>query len=199
MDTAQSMSEPYESERSLPPGQSRTREFPVFTAGENPDVSLEDWRFTLEYDGDELTAWSWEEIQALPQTEFTNDIHCVTHWSRLDTTFRGVLLDDLFDAASIEPPAEYVMAFCYGDYETNLPLEDIIDGKAMIAFEVDGHPLDEDHGWPARLVVPHLYFWKSAKWIRGLRFMDEDEPGFWETEGYHMRGDPWHEQRHHGE
>ncbi len=183
----------------LPPGQSLTRKFPVFTAGDTPDVDLETWSFSLEYDGEELARWGWGEIQALPQTEFRNDIHCVTRWSRVDTAFKGVLVDDLIAAAAIDPPGEYVMAYCYGGYDTNLPLEDLTDGRAMVAFEVDGHPLEEEHGWPARLVVPHLYFWKSAKWIRGLRFLDEDEPGFWETHGYHMRGDPWYEQRHHGE
>jgi len=188
-----------ETERPLPPGQVLTRKFPVMTYGEVPEIELADWNFGLEYDAEELARWSWEEIQELPQTELTFDVHCVTRWSRPDTTFKGVLLDDLFEAASIDPPGEYVMAYCHGGYDTNLPLDDVVGGRAMVAFEVDGAPLEEDHGWPARLVVPHLYFWKSAKWIKGLRFLDEDEPGFWETHSYHMRGDPWQEQRHHGD
>lgn len=188
-----------DTERPLPPGQVVTRKFPVMTYGDVPEIELADWSFSLEYDDDELARWSWDEIQALPRNELTFDVHCVTRWSRPDTTFRGVLLDDLFEAAGVDPPGEYVMAFCYGGYDTNLPLEDVVGGRAMVAFEVDGAALEEDHGWPARLVVPHLYFWKSAKWIKGLRFLDEDEPGFWETHGYHMRGDPWQEQRHHGD
>ena len=127
----------------------------------------------------------------------TVDIHCVTRWSKLDTTWEGVSVDTLLD--EVEHDAPYVLAFCDGGYTTNLPLEDVTDGKAWVAFGYDGEPLDPEHGGPARLLVPHLYFWKSAKWVRGLELRDEDEPGFWETYGYHMYGDPWREQRFSGD
>ena len=129
----------------------------------------------------------------------TTDIHCVTTWSKLDTTWEGISIDTLFESASIDSPTEYVMAFCDGGYTTNLPVEDLIEGKGMIAFQYEGEPLEPEHGGPARLFVPHLYFWKSAKWVRGLRFMESDEPGFWEAYGYHMYGDPWREQRYSGD
>ena len=136
---------------------------------------------------------------ALPRTAITTDIHCVTKWSKFDTQWEGVSIDDFLDSKGIEPPADYVMAFCDGGYTTNLPFEDLSGGKGMVAFRYDGEDLDPEHGGPARLLAPHLYFWKSAKWLRGLRFMDEDEPGFWEMYGYHMYGDPWAEQRYSGD
>ena len=130
----------------------------------------------------------------------TVDIHCVTRWSKLDTEWRGVTVDRIFAAAGLdEPPAAFVMAFCDGGYTTNLPVEDLLDGKALVVWEFEGEPLDPEHGGPARLLVPHLYFWKSAKWIRGLRFMDDNDPGFWEVNGYHSYGDPWREQRYDGD
>ena len=127
----------------------------------------------------------------------TKDIHCVTKWSKLDTTWEGVSVDTLLDA--VEHDAAFVVAFCDGGYTTNLPLEDVTDGKAWVAYTYEGEPLDPEHGGPARLLVPHLYFWKSAKWVRGLALRDDDEPGFWESNGYHMRGDPWLEQRYWGD
>ena len=133
------------------------------------------------------------------RTTIKTDIHCVTKWSKFDTHWEGVSIDDFLDSKGIEPPADYVMAFCDGGYTTNLPFEDLSGGKGMVAFRYDGEDLDPEHGGPARLLAPHLYFWKSAKWLRGLRFMDEDEPGFWEMYGYHMYGDPWTEQRYSGD
>jgi DMSO/TMAO reductase YedYZ molybdopterin-dependent catalytic subunit len=147
-----------------------------------------------------LGKWTWDEFQALPQTELTVDIHCVTKWSKLGTVWEGVTIDDLLAAAGLdEPPAPYLMAHCDGGYTTNLPLEDLLDGKGLVATRFDGEPLAQEHGGPARLLVPHLYFWKSAKWVRRLRFMEHDEPGFWESLGYHNYGDPWREQRYDGD
>ena len=139
----------------------------------------------------------WDELRALPSETVTRDIHCVTKWSKLDTTWEGVSIDTLLEG--VETAADYVMAFCDGGYTTNLPLDDLSGGKAWIAFAYDGQPLESEHGGPARLLVPHLYFWKSAKWVRGLRLMNDDSPGFWETYGYHMYGDPWQEQRYSGD
>ncbi len=171
----------------------------MLSAGPTPETPLAEWTFGLE-DGDQrLASWSWDEFQALPQTELTVDIHCVTSWSKLDSRWRGVTIDALLESAELEPSEPYAMAFCDGGYTTNLPVEDLIDGKAMVATHYDGEPLEEEHGGPARLLVPHLYFWKSAKWVRGLRFMPSNEPGFWEGYGYHMYGDPWLEQRYSGD
>ena len=141
--------------------------------------------------------WTWEELQALPSESITKDIHCVTKWSKLDTTWEGVSVDTLL--GQVDHDASYVVAFCDGGYTTNLPLEDVTDGKAWVAYAFGGEPLEPEHGGPARLLVPHLYFWKSAKWVRGLALRDEDEPGFWESNGYHLRGDPWQEQRYWGD
>jgi DMSO/TMAO reductase YedYZ molybdopterin-dependent catalytic subunit len=183
-----------------PPGQYLTNDFPVLSAGPTPRVSLADWTFALEVaPGGELHRWTWDELRALPVSEVTVDIHCVTKWSKLDTRWKGVSFDTLLRDAAIEPPAPYVMASCDGGYATNLSVEDLRRGGALIAYEYDGAPLEPEHGGPARLVVPHLYFWKSAKWVRALRFMQTDRPGFWETHGYHLRGDPWKEQRYAGD
>jgi DMSO/TMAO reductase YedYZ molybdopterin-dependent catalytic subunit len=138
-------------------------------------------------------------MQALPQHDIVVDIHCVTKWSMLGSRWRGVSIDTFFEAAGIEPPEGYVMAYCYGGYTTNLPMSDVRGGKAYVAWEFNGEPLEPKHGGPARLLVPHLYFWKSAKWVRGLRLIDSDAPGFWEQAGYHMRGDPWKEERYWGD
>ena len=147
--------------------------------------------------GAEPVSWTWDEFRALPSETITTDIHCVTKWSKLDTAWEGVSVDTLLEA--VEHDAAYALAFCDGGYTTNLPLEDLTDGKAWVAYGYDGEPLDPEHGGPARLLVPHLYFWKSAKWVRGLALRDEDEPGFWESNGYHLRGDPWLEQRYWGD
>jgi DMSO/TMAO reductase YedYZ molybdopterin-dependent catalytic subunit len=184
----------------VPPGQYVTSDFPVLSAGPTPRSSLASWSFALEDSGRrELRRWSWKEFLALPQTELTVDIHCVTKWTKLGTTWKGVSFDALLQAATIDAPAPYVLAFSEGGYTTNLPVADLRGNKGMVAHEYEGKPLHPEHGGPARLLVPHLYFWKSAKWVRGLRFMDSDQPGFWESHGYHSYGDPWKEQRYDGD
>ena len=184
----------------LPPGQHLVTDFPVLSAGPTPVPDLATWRFTLEDGASPLALWSWAEFNALPQSEIAADIHCVTTWSKFDTQWRGVSIDTLLEAAGLsEPPGAFVVAHCDGGYTTNVPSEDLVDGKAMIATTFDGEPLDPEHGGPARLLVPHLYFWKSAKWVRRLQFIDEDQPGFWEVLGYHNYGDPWREQRYDGD
>ena len=159
----------------IPPGQHLVDDFPVLSAGPTPHTPLDEWTFTIE-GGAEPASWTWEEFRALPSEEVTADIHCVTKWSKLDTVWRGVSLDTLLGL--VEHDAGYLLAFCDGGYTTNLPLEHVTDGKAWIAYDYDGEPLEPEHGGPARMLVPHLYFWKSAKWIRGFRLQDEDEPGF---------------------
>ena len=180
----------------IPPGQHLVDDFPVLSAGPTPHTPLEQWTFRIE-GGAEPVSWTWEEFTALPSEEVTADIHCVTKWSKLDTAWRGVSLDTLL--GRVEHDASYLTAFCDGGYTTNLPLEHVIDGKAWVAYDYDGEPLEAEHGGPARLLVPHLYFWKSAKWVRGFALRDEDEPGFWESNGYHLLGDPWQEQRYWGD
>jgi DMSO/TMAO reductase YedYZ molybdopterin-dependent catalytic subunit len=181
----------------VPPGQYLTDGFPVLSAGPTPRTALEDWTFSITGEVDKIHRWTWEEFRALPSEAVTVDIHCVTKWSKLDTEWEGVSLDTLLEG--IDTSAEYALAFCDGGYTTNLPLEDLTGGKAWIAFGYDGEPLDPEHGGPARLLVPHLYFWKSAKWVRGIALRGEDEPGFWEELGYHIYGDPWQEQRYAGD
>ena len=178
----------------LPPGQYLTTDLPVLSAGPTPDIGTADWSFSIRTDDATLHTWNWDEIHNLPIEAIDTDIHCVTRWSKFGTSWRGVSLDTLF--AGVETSDEYVMAHSYGGYTTNLPLEDLLGGKAWVAFEFEGEPLDPEHGGPARLLIPHLYFWKSAKWIRSLEMMSSDEPGFWEQNGYNMYGDPWLEQRY---
>jgi DMSO/TMAO reductase YedYZ molybdopterin-dependent catalytic subunit len=181
----------------VPPGQYVTDDFPVLSAGPTPRVSLEDWTFTIDGAVDEPLSWTWQELLALPVETFTVDIHCVTKWSKLDTSWAGVSLDTLLEGVQTE--AEYVVAWSDGGYTTNLPLEDVTGGRAWVAYEYGGEPLEPEHGGPARLLVPHLYLWKSAKWVRGLVLRADDEPGFWESYGYHNHGDPWREQRYSGD
>jgi DMSO/TMAO reductase YedYZ molybdopterin-dependent catalytic subunit len=186
--------------RRLPPGQYLVTGFPVLSAGPTPRTPLDRWDFKVVGDGVELDQprrWTWRELQQLPHETITKDIHCVTKWSKLDTTWTGVSLDTLLQG--ITTNVKYVVAFCDGGYTTNLPIEDVTGGKAWIAYEYGGAPLEPEHGGPARLLVPHLYFWKSAKWVRGLRLLAKDEPGFWESLGYHNYGDPWKEQRYAGD
>jgi DMSO/TMAO reductase YedYZ molybdopterin-dependent catalytic subunit len=179
---------------SLPPGQYLTEGFPVLSAGPTPRVDLDAWQLTVTNETGDVQRWDWAALQALDQAEPTVDLHCVTRWSKLATTWRGVALDTLL--ADTETAADYVLIDSYGGYTTNVPLEDLLDGKAWIVHEYDGAPLAPEHGGPARLLVPHLYLWKSAKWVRGLTLSLQDEPGFWETAGYHNYGDPWREQRY---
>jgi DMSO/TMAO reductase YedYZ molybdopterin-dependent catalytic subunit len=181
----------------LPPGQYLAEDFPVLSAGPTPRVRTETWEFTVTTETGDKHAWSWAELLALPSEKFTVDIHCVTQWSKLDTRWRGVPVDTL--VGGLDTAADYVMVHSYGGYTTNLPLADLLDGQAWVAYEYGGKPLTPEHGGPARLVVPHLYFWKSAKWVRGLELKTRDEPGFWENVGYHDYGDPWREQRYQGD
>jgi DMSO/TMAO reductase YedYZ molybdopterin-dependent catalytic subunit len=187
----------------IPPGQHLVEDFPVLSAGPTPDVPLDTWDFRLVGDDDAVLArWTWDELQALPHDTPTVDIHCVTTWSKLGTRWEGVSIDVLLDAAGVDPAAAgyaYALAFCDGGYTTNVPVADLTGGRAWVAWGFDGRPLEPEHGGPARLLVPHLYFWKSAKWVRGLRLLARDEPGFWERLGYHDRGDPWREQRYQGD
>jgi DMSO/TMAO reductase YedYZ molybdopterin-dependent catalytic subunit len=186
-----------ESRPDLPPGQYLTHDFPVLSAGPTPRVPQDRWTFTVSAETGTEQSWTWDEFQKLPAEDVTVDIHCVTKWSKLATSWRGVSLDTIM--ADVETAADYAVVHSYGGYTTNMPLEDLLDGKAWVAYRYDGEDLHPEHGGPARLLVPHLYFWKSAKWVRGLRTVLEDEPGFWEEAGYHNYGDPWREQRYQGD
>jgi DMSO/TMAO reductase YedYZ molybdopterin-dependent catalytic subunit len=180
----------------VPPGQYVESGFPVLTAGPTPRIDLASWRFRVEGLVERPQEWTWEQIHQLPPATFRGDIHCVTKWTKLDTTFGGVSVDTLLEQAGPLPAATHVLASSYGGYTTNLPLEDVRGGLAYVVWDYDGQPLPPEHGGPARLLVPHLYFWKSAKWVRGLRLLDHDLQGFWESLGYHNHGDPWREERY---
>ncbi|MFF3754714.1 sulfite oxidase-like oxidoreductase [Streptomyces sp. NPDC002018] len=186
-----------DSGRKLPPGQYETFDFPVLSAGPTPRVRREDWEFTITSETGERHAWDWARLTALPTQTPTVDLHCVTKWSKFGTTWEGVSLDLLL--ADVETAAGFALVFSYGGYTTNLPLEDLLDGKAWIVHTYDGAPLAPEHGGPVRLLVPHLYLWKSAKWVHGIQLTEEDDPGFWESAGYHDYGDPWREQRYRGD
>jgi DMSO/TMAO reductase YedYZ molybdopterin-dependent catalytic subunit len=181
----------------VPAGQYVTSDFPVLSAGPTPHVPTAQWTFSIRRDGAVLKSWTWDEMRALPAKTVTTDVHCVTRWSKLDTHWQAVSLDTLFEQSGAD--AAFVLAFSDGGYTTNLPMADVSGGQAWLAYGYEGGPLEPEHGGPARLLVPHLYFWKSAKWVRGLELLDHDEPGFWETYGYHMYGDPWREQRYAGD
>ena len=181
----------------LPPGQYETRDFPVLSAGPTPHRPLDQWSFEISGAVDDERSWTWEELKALQPETVTVDIHCVTKWSKFDTTWTGVSVDRLLEGTGAK--GQFVVAWCDGGYTTNLPLADVTGGKAWIAYEYGGEPLAPEHGGPARLLVPHLYFWKSAKWVRGLKVIEQDQPGFWERYGYHNYGDPWREQRYSGD
>jgi DMSO/TMAO reductase YedYZ molybdopterin-dependent catalytic subunit len=185
--------------KTLPPGQYLTPDFPVLSAGPTPHTPLDRWSFSIEGLVAAPVRWTWQEFLQLPSQEYVVDIHCVTKWSKLDTRWEGVSLDTLLGLVNLDPTAGYLTAYSDGGYTTNLRLDDVVDGQAFVAYRYEGMPLAPEHGGPARLVVPHLYFWKSAKWARGLRIMEQDEPGFWESLGYHNRGDPWKEERYHGD
>jgi DMSO/TMAO reductase YedYZ molybdopterin-dependent catalytic subunit len=183
----------------IPPGQYLTRDFPVLSAGPTPRTSLDHWTFTVEGHVGAPASWSWDAFRALPSRDWTVDISCVTKWTHLDMRWHGVSVDTLLEGVELQPDAAFVIAFCDGGYTTNLPLSDVLNNQAFVAWEYDGRPLAPEHGGPARLVVPNRYFWKSAKWIRGLRVQERDEPGFWESLGYHNRGDQWLEERYSGD
>jgi DMSO/TMAO reductase YedYZ molybdopterin-dependent catalytic subunit len=184
-------------EANLPPGQYLTEDFPVLSAGPTPRVNLDTFQLGVTTESGQRHTWSWPELLALPNETVTVDLHCVTKWSKLATPWRGVRVETLLE--DVETAADFVLAHSYGGYTTNMPLEDLLDGQAWIVYEYDGAPVPAEHGGPARLLVPHLYLWKSAKWVRELQLLLQDEPGFWETAGYHNYGDPWREQRYWGD
>jgi DMSO/TMAO reductase YedYZ molybdopterin-dependent catalytic subunit len=181
----------------LPPGQYVTDDFPVLSAGPTQHLPLDQWEFVVDNGASALKRWNWKSFRELPAERVTADIHCVTRWSKFGTSWEGVSLDTLL--ADVKTDARYAMTHSYGGYSTNLPLADLKNNQAWVVFRFDGHDLAPEHGGPARLLVPHLYFWKSAKWVRGMTLMTQDEPGFWEANGYHIYGDPWREQRYSGE
>jgi DMSO/TMAO reductase YedYZ molybdopterin-dependent catalytic subunit len=184
----------------LPPGQyDAGNQWPILNAEVTPQSDLASWSFSVEGLVRNPTTWTWDEIHALPGSSFSGDIHCVTTWSKLGVQFSGVSVDTLLGIAGLEPAATHVLAFSNTGYTTNLPLADVTGGQAWVVWDYEGTSLPIEHGGPARLLVPHLYFWKSAKWVSGLRVLDHDEPGFWERNGYHDRGDPWLEQRYQGD
>lgn len=181
----------------LPPGQYLTEGFPVLSAGPTPKIPLDRWKFTITTEKGDKTSWTWDDFMKLPSEDVTVDIHCVTKWSKLHTTWRGVAVQTLFE--NVDTAAEFTMVSGYGGYTTNVPLADMLDGKAWVAYRFGGNDLAPEHGGPARLVIPHLYFWKSAKWVNGIEMMNRDYPGFWEQAGYNNYGDPWREQRYQGD
>lgn len=180
----------------IPPGQYLTSKFPVLTYGRNPKVDLSTWSLTVRGEVDEPFSVSWDELMAMEQVTLTTDIHCVTRWSKLDTTWTGVRARDLLDRAQIRPEGRFVLAHSDGGYTTNMPLELLYDDDVLVTHTYEGEPLEPDHGAPLRLLVPKRYFWKSAKFLRGLEILREDRQGFWELNGYHNDGDPFTEQRH---
>jgi DMSO/TMAO reductase YedYZ molybdopterin-dependent catalytic subunit len=180
----------------VPPGQRVVDGWPVLTYGAVPRIDLEAWQFRIWGEVEDEVIFSWEEFMALPKTTLTADTHCVTGWSKLENVWEGVAFREVMKRVSLKPDARYVMVHSYGGYTTNIPLTDLDDDDVLFALKHNGEKLAPDHGWPLRLVVPKLYFWKSAKWVRGLRFMPDDRPGFWEMYGYHMRGDPWKQERY---
>jgi DMSO/TMAO reductase YedYZ molybdopterin-dependent catalytic subunit len=183
----------------LPPGQYLEKGFPVLSAGPTPHVDLAAWTFTLKVGPRPVKKWTWAEFNALPRTALHKDIHCVTKWTKFDTDWDGVSVDAILADAGITPPTPYLLAHSFDGYTTNVPYKDVAGDLGLVATSYDGAPIAPDHGGPARLLVPHLYFWKSAKWINGLQFTERDEPGFWELRGYHIYGDPWREQRFTGD
>jgi DMSO/TMAO reductase YedYZ molybdopterin-dependent catalytic subunit len=191
---------PKERDPRLPPGQYDTGSgWPVLTAEVSPKIKAEDWTFRVDGLVGTPKTWTWADVHRMPPSSYNGDIHCVTTWSKLGTSFNGVSVDTFFDEVGLLPEATHVVAWSSTGYTTNLPLDDVTGGKAWIVWEHENRPLPPQHGGPVRMLVPHLYFWKSAKWVAGIRVLDHDEPGFWEVRGYHDRGDPWKEQRYAGD
>jgi DMSO/TMAO reductase YedYZ molybdopterin-dependent catalytic subunit len=180
----------------LPPGQHLVKDWPVLDLGQQPNIATERW--TLDVDGAVETPahWDWAALMKLPQSQFVTDIHCVTTWSRYDNRWQGIATQDVLDVVMPKLAATHVMLHSYDGYTTNVPLEDFAAPDAILAHTWEGKPLTREHGGPLRLVIPHLYFWKSAKWLKRIEFMSADKRGFWEDNGYHDRGDPWTEQRY---
>ena len=183
----------------LPPGQYHTDRFPVLHAGSIPHVDLSTWDFVVDGLVSEPVRWTWDEMRAIPRTEITTDIHCVTKWSKFDTKWTGIRVRDVWERISASRDVTHVLVKAYHGYTANLPVDDFLADANLFADTYEGEALAPEHGFPMRLVVPHLYFWKSVKWVRGFDLTDRDEPGFWERNGYHMRGDPWDEQRYWGD
>ncbi|WP_411349210.1 sulfite oxidase-like oxidoreductase [Paenibacillus sp. WLX2291] len=188
-----------EQAKRLPPGQFLTETFPILHEGEVPEIDLATWRLRIFGAVNREQEFSFEQLSALPRVQMTDDIHCVTRWSKFDTVWEGVRFRDLLEQLDVQPEAKYVMVHGGNDYETNVPLGELLHDHVLLAYHYDGKPLTPKHGWPMRLVVPQLYFWKSAKWISGLEFMIEDRPGFWEQNGFHNEADPFREERFSGE
>ena len=185
-----------EPQKKLPPGQVLTKKWPVLTYGAYPEVEPKDWRLRIFGLVEEERTVTWEDLTGLPVTKITCDMHCVTRWSKLDNKFEGARMRDVLDTVKLKPEARFMMVHCFGGYTSNLPLEDLMGDDVLLAYTYEGKPLEREHGGPCRLLVPKLYLWKSAKWIKALELMHQDRAGFWERAGYHMYGDPWKEQRH---
>ena len=180
----------------VPPGQRLVDGWPVLTYGLVPRIDLETWEFRIWGEVEEEVTFTWVEFTALPKTVLTADAHCVTGWSKLENTWEGVAFREVMKHVRLKPDASHAVVHSFGGYTTNIPLEDLLDDSVLFAYKRDGQELAPEHGWPLRLVVPKLYFWKSAKWVCGLEFMNEDRLGFWESHGYHQRGDVWQEERY---
>lgn len=183
----------------LPPGQYLVNDWPVLSAGPTPRITADKWRFTIEGLVQAPISWNWDEFLKLPSKTYTVDISCVTKWTKLDMTWKGVSADTVFAAIQLDPRAAFITAYSYGGYTTNLAIPDLINDQAFIAYQAYDKPIPPEHGGPVRLVVPHLYFWKSAKWLQGFHVEEHEKLGFWETLGYHRRGDPWKEERYSGD
>ena len=183
----------------IPPGQYLEKSFPVLSAGPTVHIDKESWDFSIIENEEVIFKISWKDLKNFPKKEINTDIHCVTKWSKLDTRWEGISFKNIFEDVSIDNKYKYIMAVSEGGYSTNIPIEDVINDKGFLAFKYDNQDISPEHGGPVRLLIPHLYFWKSAKWIRGIKLLENDEPGFWEKYGYHMYGDPWKEQRYQGD
>jgi DMSO/TMAO reductase YedYZ molybdopterin-dependent catalytic subunit len=184
-----------EEKKRVPPGQHLAKGFPVLTYGEIPQISIEEWEFRV-WGFVKPASFRWSDLMALPQQDFTADFHCVTHWTKLDVKWTGIKVTDFLDLIEVSPQAAHVMQHCYGGYTTNISLDDFVREENFLAVKLFGEDLPREHGGPMRLVVPHLYAWKSGKWINGLEFLNEEQLGFWELNGYHHRGEPWAQERY---
>lgn len=183
----------------VPPGQYLENRFPVLSAEPTPKIALSDWKLSIIYKNEELGQINWDTLKNLPSTEITRDIHCVTRWTKFDMKWEGVKISTLFNELGIKAPTNWTMIGSFTGYTTNLPLEDLLMDNTIISYLYEDEKITPEHGGPIRLIVPHLYFWKSAKWVDKITFIDDDKPGFWENYGYHMYGDPWKEQRYSGQ
>mgnify|MGYP001247592309 FL=1 len=183
----------------VPPGQYLENRFPVLSAEPTPKINIEDWNLSIIYNNETLAEINWDTLKSLPSSLITKDIHCVTRWTKFDMNWKGVKISTLFENLKVKPPTDWTMIGSFTGYTTNVPLVDLIMENTIISYSYEDEPISAEHGGPIRLIVPHLYFWKSAKWFDKITFLDEDTPGFWENYGYHMYGDPWKEQRYSGQ